>query len=98
MQMQAYCFLCCLPLPPVHLLKYLDGKYFEELEVYDEAEYWETSDEKLCEEHFREMNKILDRFAVGLETLQKDAGESFESYFERLLKIIYREKEKMSNG
>lgn len=36
----------------IHLLKYLGEKYFAELEVADETEYWETGDEELCEERF----------------------------------------------
>jgi hypothetical protein len=72
----------------IHLLKYLSGKYFEKLEVHDEAEYWETEDEKRCKAHFRRMNELLDKVAIGLESLPKEANESFEDYFERLLNII----------
>lgn len=72
----------------IHLLKYLDEKYFGRFELFDEAEYWETGDEECCEEHFRTMNEILDKVAIGLNSLTKDMNESYEDYFERLLKII----------
>lgn len=73
----------------IHLLQYLNEKYFRELEVFDETSYWETGDEKLMEERFKLMSNLLDQVAFGLENFPKNNDESFETYFERLLKVIH---------
>lgn len=78
----------------IHLLKYLSEKYFRELEVIDEIYYWETGNEKLLEERFKLFSDLLDQVWFGLENFPKNDDEPFETYFERLLKLIHIEKRK----
>lgn len=76
----------------IHLLKYLKEKYFQEFKVVDEGQYWETGDEKLLEDNFRKYNEILDLVGSALENIPIQLTESFEEYFERILKIIHRKR------
>lgn len=76
----------------IHLLKYLSEKYFRELNVIDETYYWETGDEKILEERFKLFESLLDQVWFGLNNFPKDDDETFETYFERLLKLIHLKK------
>ncbi len=78
----------------IHLLKYLCKKYFQEFEVIDEGHYWETDDEKLLEETFEKYNDLLDSVGSALENIPMDSDETFEEYFDRILKIIQGKRKK----
>jgi hypothetical protein len=72
----------------IHLLKYIDKKYLVDFTVIDEGEYWETGDEKLLEETFERYTNLINGFVSALENFTIEPGESFEAYFERLMKHI----------
>ena len=76
----------------IHLIRYISATYFEDFELVDETGYWETGDEELVEERFREMNQLLDQVAFGLEHFPRKSGESFENYIARLMKQIHSER------
>ncbi len=78
----------------IHLLKYLDGKYLHNFVVHDEGYYWETGDEILLTETFKKYTDLIENFATSIEIYPKLKGESFEAYFERLMKKIYHTKKK----
>jgi hypothetical protein len=78
----------------IHLLKYLSKKYLQDFIVSDEGGYWETGDEKLLQETFKRYTILIESFASSLETYPKKYGESFEVYFERLLKQIQEKHQK----
>lgn len=59
-----------------------------------ETGYWETGDEKGLETCFRLMENLLDQVAFGLENFPQNNNETFETYFERLLKLIHTKKRK----
>jgi hypothetical protein len=69
----------------IHLLKYLGRKYLNDLKVADEGHYWETGDEKLLEDTYKEYNELLETFATSIEIFPMKEGESYGTYFERLL-------------
>ena len=70
----------------VHLLKYLSKKYFIDFKVDDEGEYWETGNEELLKNKFSQYNALLDTVSSAMENYPIDKGETFEQYFERVLK------------
>jgi hypothetical protein len=51
-----------------------------------------TSLAEMMEEKFKLMSNLLDQVAFGLGNFPKDNEESFESYFERLLKLIHTKR------
>ncbi|MBD3420354.1 MAG: hypothetical protein GF398_09585 [Chitinivibrionales bacterium] len=59
----------------VKLLKYLFEKYFGEVDVSDEAEYWEKGDRAHTEQKFALLNSILNR----MEKVLDEAGDSLTS-------------------
>jgi len=74
-----------------HLYK---KKYLLDFELIDEGGYWETGDEKLLENKFKEYGDLLDNFSLALETISPKHGESYENYFERIMKIIENRNKK----
>ncbi|MBI9066708.1 MAG: hypothetical protein JEZ09_05405 [Salinivirgaceae bacterium] len=73
----------------IEIFKHLKSRaYFEEFNLSDEGEYWETNDEKLLEQKFKENGTLLDIFSLAVETIPINQKETFEKYFERILKII----------
>ena len=78
----------------IHLLKYLNKKYFSEFKVIDEGNYWDTEDEKLLEETFEKYNDLLNSFGAALENIPLKSEESFEQYFKRIMKIIQNKRKK----
>ncbi|MES2777459.1 MAG: hypothetical protein V4722_24985 [Bacteroidota bacterium] len=72
----------------VHILKYISQKYLLDFTVKDEGYYWETGDEKLLEDTFKQYTSLIEGFATSLETFPVNEGESFMDYFERMMKIV----------
>lgn len=73
----------------IELFRYLYKKnYFSAFDLTDEGEYWETCDESLLEQKFKEMEFLIDNFSLALETTSMKQGESYENYFRRIMKII----------
>lgn len=75
-----------------HLKK---SNYFSEFDLIDEGKYWETGDEKLLDQRFKEYGSLIDSFTIALETIPIKKGESFENYFERIVKIIDERNKKV---
>ena len=78
----------------IELFRYLYKKhYFSEFKLVDEGEYWETGNEILLEQKFKENGDLIDNFSLALETITIKRGESFEDYFERIIGRINKRKE-----
>ena len=78
----------------IHLFQYLNKKYFKNFKMVDEGGYWESGNEKLLELNFKKYIDLLNSFSSAIENQPIKAGETFEAYFERLLKQIHDKKEK----
>lgn len=79
----------------INIFHYLcKKKYLIDFDLTDEGGYWETSDEKLLEQKFKEYGDLLDNFSLALETISVNQGESYEDYFERILKMIENRNKK----
>lgn len=76
----------------IQLFKYLERKYLLDFTMKDEGNYWETGDEKLLQETFKSYTAMIDGFASALEIYPMNASESFETYFERLIKKIRKKR------
>ncbi|MBU1298583.1 MAG: hypothetical protein KJ666_11495 [Bacteroidetes bacterium] len=76
----------------IHLFKYLSEKYFQDFKVIDEGQYWETGDEKILEANFKRYNELMNLFGSALENIPIKSTETFEEYFERIIKIIHRKR------
>jgi hypothetical protein len=78
----------------IHLLKYLSAKYFSDFKLTDEGMYWETGDEKLLDETFKIYNDLVDGFVSSVEDFPIKESESFEEYFDRIIKMVNDKKNK----
>jgi len=78
----------------IHLLKYLNTKYFQDFTVTDEGQYWETGDEKLLQDTFKRYTYLIDSFAASIENYPVKTGETHEAYFERILKQMHEKYKK----
>jgi hypothetical protein len=74
----------------INLLKYINGKYLQNLQVTDEGGYWETGDIKILEENFNTYNVLLKAVGNAFENNPMREGENLDDYFERVLKDIKR--------
>ncbi len=73
----------------IELFRYLKKqKYFENLEITDDGKYWETRDENLLKEIFKQNVDLLDNFVFAIESVPIKKGESYENYFKKLMKMI----------
>jgi hypothetical protein len=72
----------------IKLLKYLSKKYFIDFTLSDEGKYWETGDETLLAEIFATYNSFLDEVSNAFQSFSMQKGETFETYFERVLNWI----------
>lgn len=73
----------------VHFLSYLNDKgYFEELNIKDEGEYWETRNEDLLEAKFKQNGELIENFTLACKAIPTKEEESYENYFKRIVKII----------
>ncbi len=76
----------------IHLLKYLNTKYFSDFSVIDEGQYWETGDKELLRETFTTYTNLINSFSVALQSIPKAPDENIESYLERLANLLKNKK------
>jgi hypothetical protein len=51
----------------IKLFKYLEKKYFDEMNVSDEGNYWESLDEQILQERFDDYTDLINSFKGALE-------------------------------
>jgi hypothetical protein len=76
----------------IHLFRYVAGKYLQELKVTDEGYYWETGDDKLLADTFKEYTELIEGFVTSIEIYPMNPGESYEAYFARLMMQIHNKR------
>jgi len=77
----------------IQLFRYLNKKYFADFKLTDEGSYWETNDLVLLQTTFKKYTNLINGFASALEYIPVQKGETIESYFERLLKLLHDKRE-----
>lgn len=74
----------------IHILKHISNKYLTSFTVLDEGKYWESGDEKLLREIFSKYEAAFDIFESALQNNPIRENETFEEYFNRLLRRLGR--------
>ncbi|MCJ7552659.1 MAG: hypothetical protein MUO34_02135 [Ignavibacteriaceae bacterium] len=82
----------------IHILRHISKKYLKDFSLYDEGKYWETGDEQLLQQIFSRYEAAFDIFEGALDNNPKSENESFEEYFERLLKKIQTQRKNDLNS
>jgi hypothetical protein len=68
----------------IHLLKYLSVKYFEEFELNDEAQYWETGDAEKARKLFNFLGSMINKLGEALNNLDTSPDESIDELANRI--------------
>ncbi len=81
--------------PDVHialvtLLKYLEKKYFAEIKVNDEGQFWDTMDKDVLLKKFEAYSNMLDTFVSALENYRGPVADTAEGLAEQLREIMKR--------
>ncbi len=76
----------------VKLLKYLQQKYMDNLEVMDEGSFWDTGDAGLLKKKFDFLNAKMDELAGLLETIEIEKDDTANTSADKIEKLL---KEKM---
>ena len=75
----------------IGIFRYVVPRYLVDFEISDEAQYWETRDDKLLEENFKRNTDLINGFASMLEENNKPEGEDIEAYIVRMIRE-YKDK------
>jgi hypothetical protein len=70
----------------IGIFRYVASHYLTDFKMNDEAEYWETGDEKLLVENFRLNTELINSFAETLQTNALREDEDVETYLERIIR------------
>ena len=68
----------------IHLLKYLSVKYFDEFELTDEAQYWETGDADKARKLFNFLGSMINKLGAALSNLNASPDESIDDLANRI--------------
>ena len=85
--------------PKVHkiiidLFRYLNKKYFKDLFLFDEGNYWQTNNEATLRYTFKEWAGLIDDFSHNLKTIKKKRDETTEGLIVRAAKKVHAKRKK----
>lgn len=72
------------------LFDYLSATYFDNFELKDEGQFWETRDEELLETIFKRYTNLIESFQSSLENIPINKGESAEDYVMRMAEFVQK--------
>jgi hypothetical protein len=72
------------------LFDYLNATYFDNFELKDEGQFWETRDEELLKTIFNRYTNLIESFQSSLENIPINEGESAEDYVLRMAEFVQR--------
>ncbi|MFV5693968.1 hypothetical protein ACM55G_00835 [Flavobacterium sp. LB3P122] len=78
--------------PEIHkqlitIFDYLNKKYFENFDLTDEGNYWETKNDQLLEDTFEKYTNLINGFNSLLDTIPIGERETIEAYLIRIAEI-----------
>lgn len=81
--------------PQIHkqlmaIFDYLNKRYFENFDLIDEGNYWETKNEQLLEETFKRYTNLIEGFDSLLENIPIGENESIEAFLIRIAEIFQK--------
>ena len=74
----------------IKIFDYLNKKYFENFDLTDEGNYWETKNRQLLEDTFAKYTNLIDGFVSLLETIPIGENESIEDYLIRIAETVHK--------
>lgn len=78
----------------IHIFDHLNKKYFENFDLTDEGNYWETKNEQLLKDTFDKHTNLIDGFDSLLENIPIGESETIEEYLIRLAEMATKKNNK----
>jgi len=78
----------------VELFRYMQDKYFDEFNVMDEAEYWETNNEEKLHQLFGYTTAVIEGLSNALDVFEPENGEKMEDYIIRVMTRVLKKNPK----
>lgn len=72
---------------------YINKKYFENFDLNDEGNYWETKNEPLLKDTFKKYSSLIEGFDSLLENIPIGENESIEDYLLRIAEMNRKEND-----
>jgi hypothetical protein len=80
------------------LFDYLNATYFDNFELKDEGQFWETRDKELLKTIFNRYTNLIESFQSSLENIPVNEGESAEDYVLRMAEFVQRNNTMKDNN
>jgi hypothetical protein len=80
------------------LFDYLSATYFDNFELLDEGQFWETRDEELLKTIFNRYINLIESFQSSLENIPINEGESAEDYVLRMAEFVQKNNTMKDNN
>jgi hypothetical protein len=81
----------------IEIFDYLNKKYFENFDLTDEGNYWETKNEQLLIDTFKKYTNLIEGFDSLLENIPMGESEAIEDYLIRIAEIVHRKNSRNSS-
>jgi len=78
----------------IDLFRYLNKKYFQNLFLIDEGNYWQSNNVELLKYTFKEWGALIDGFADTLSKIKRKGGETTEGLIIRSAKKLHSKRKK----
>ncbi|MEM8529002.1 MAG: hypothetical protein AAGG68_30505 [Bacteroidota bacterium] len=86
-----------LHIAAISLMRYLEKKYFQYLEVSDEGQYWESNDVDLLTQRFDEYTKLIAAVRGALEKASISPNLSKSNLIDKITEIIQKGLKDLDN-
>ncbi|MFV8343377.1 hypothetical protein [Flavobacterium sp. XS2P39] len=78
----------------IHIFDHINKKYFENFDLTDEGNYWETKNEQLLKDTFEKHTNLIDGFDSLLENIPIGDSETIEEYLIRIAEMTTKRNNK----
>ena len=78
----------------IDLFRYISKKYLKNFSMIDEGKYWETNNEELLKETFKEWGALIDGFTDTLSKIKRKKKETTEDLIIRSAKKFHSRRRK----
>lgn len=78
----------------INIFDYINKKYFENFDLTDEGNYWETKNDQLLEDTFEKYTNLINGFDSLLENIPIGENETIEAYLIRIAEIAHKKNDK----
>jgi hypothetical protein len=82
----------------INIFDYLNKIYFENFDLTDEGNYWETKNDQLLEDTFEKYTNLINGFDSLLDNIPIGAHETVEEYLIRIAEITHKNNRGNSNN